>query len=295
MKDFKDFKIKDREFLENFFLNHNDHRLCEFNFSNLYGWGEIYQIVWKDYDGRILMYNGLEDVIYFPVGNELDPSHIVQISDRIMDNGKSGSYMFVPEYYVKKYEKYLKKDFELIYDENNFDYIYSAEKLAFLPGRKLSKKRNLISQFERNFPDYKTEFLRKQDSEECLELANKWCQERICDVLGFSQEMSAIGRIFDRFDDLPVEGIVVKIEEKIKAFSIFSRLYKDCYDTHFEKFDTSIKGLAQIINRETAKYLNEKCEYINREQDMGIDGLRKSKRSYFPDKFPAHYILERKK
>jgi hypothetical protein len=294
MKEFKRFELKDRSFLESFFVKHNNLRFCEFNFANLYGWGEIYQIVWKDFDGRILMYNGLEDVIYFPLGKEITPIELLNISDNVIEHGKSGNYMFVPAYYINKHKKELICDFDIIEDENNYDYIYLTEKLADLSGRKLSKKRNLISQFERNNHDYSCEILKKEHSEECLELSRIWCQERICDVLGFTEEMSAIARVFDKFEELSVEGIAVKIDGKIKAFSIFSKLCEDCYDTHFEKYDSTVKGLAQIINRDTAVYLKDKCTYINREQDMGLPGLRKSKRSYYPEMFTHHFLLERK-
>ncbi|MCK9223608.1 MAG: phosphatidylglycerol lysyltransferase domain-containing protein [Candidatus Muirbacterium halophilum] len=294
MNDFKSFELKDREYLEKFFLKENNLRFCEFNFTNLYCWGEIYKILWKEFNNSILMYNGLEDVIYFPLGDEFEVKDIINISDSMIKQGKTGNYMFVPHYYIEKYKEELSDDFNIIADENNFDYIYLTEKLAFLKGRKLSKKRNLISQFERNIVDYKSELLKKEYSEECLKLARKWCEERICDLLGFTEEMSAIRRVFDNFNKLSVEGIVVKVDGKIEAFSIFSKLYEDCYDIHFEKYNSSIKGIAQIINKDTAVYLNDKCQYINREQDMGILGLKKSKRSYYPDLMPKSYILERK-
>jgi len=88
-----------------------------------------------------------------------------------------------------------------------------------------------------------------------------------------------------------MDGLAITIEGKVVAFSIFSRLTPSTYDIHFEKSDLSFKGSAQVINNETAKYLKDKCQYMNREQDLGIKGLRQAKLSWDPHIVFKPFIL----
>lgn len=291
---FKNFEIKDKEYLKTLFINKNNFYLCEFNFLNMFSWGDIYRITWDNYKNGVLIYNDLEKYIYFPLADDINPKDILDISNNMISLNKSGNFMFIPESFYCENKSFLNKYFKSVEDINNYDYIYKSEKLASLSGRKLSKKRNLISQFNRNNKDVIIREITKKDSEICLELSQKWCKERICDLLGFEYEMSAIKRVFDNFDELEAGGVGVFIKNRLCAFSIFSKLNNDCYDIHFEKFITSIKGLAQVINQETAKLIQDRCIYINREQDMGLAGLRKNKRSYKPSFMAKSYRLYRK-
>jgi len=87
------------------------------------------------------------------------------------------------------------------------------------------------------------------------------------------------------------EGGILQINGRLIAFSIFSRLNRETADVHFEKSDTTVKGAAQVINQETARSLAGRFSWINREQDLGIDGLRQAKRSYMPDQILMPYTL----
>ena len=103
--------------------------------------------------------------------------------------------------------------------------------------------------------------------------------------------MISIKKAFSSFELLPLEGIAIYIEDSLVAYSVYSRLNKDVFTIHFEKADYSYQGIAQVINWETAKALQERCMYINREQDLGVPGLRKAKLSYEPLLiYPANYL-----
>ena len=116
--------------------------------------------------------------------------------------------------------------------------------------------------------------------DKCYELINHNNQE---DNSGKNEELLAIGNIFSNFERLNIEGIALFAESKFAAFAIFSRHLDGSYIVHIEKSDKRIKGAAQVINKECAKYLSDKCVYINREQDLGIPGLRHAKKSYAPE------------
>ena len=101
-------------------------------------------------------------------------------------------------------------------------------------------------------------------------------------------------KAFANFGELELQGLKIAQGRDLVAFSVFSRLSSNMADVHFEKFDPLIKGASQMIKWETAKFLAGKYKYINREQDLGIEGLRQAKRSYSPEYILSAYFLERK-
>ena len=97
------------------------------------------------------------------------------------------------------------------------------------------------------------------------------------------EKLEALKVSLDCFEEIGFEGLVVVVDGKVIAFSVFSQFKDLVYDIHFEKADINFKGAAQVINQETAKYLKGKCQYLNKEQDLGIKGLRQAKMSYEPE------------
>ena len=108
-----------------------------------------------------------------------------------------------------------------------------------------------------------------------------------------SIESKAIGRAIEYFDDLKLEALGLFSSNRLEAYSVFSRFCNDTCLVHFEKSNPEQKGAFQTINHETAKYLKDKCLFINREQDLGLPGLRKAKQSYHPDFMISTYMLIR--
>ena len=277
---FKAMELPDKNIFENA-LKQDAKILCNFNFQNLFIWGGIFKTLWKTYKERLIIYGGDNDLIYMPVGKDLSLREIIGISDDFKKQGKSGNYIFFDADYAGK-NKELSGYFRIESDRNNADYIYSAAKLVELKGKRLHKKKNLVSQFTRNNPGYTIKNLEKQFFGECFRLAEKWCKARNCDEIGFTHETSALKRAFDNFKELGFEGLLVFTGDRMAAFSVFSRQNNRTADVHFEKYDSEIKGSGQVICWETAKLLQADCEFINREEDMGLEGLRQSKLSYDP-------------
>jgi len=194
----------------------------------------------------------------------------------------------VPEEFVNQNPQL---DQFFIVDENNdySDYIHSTERLLFLQGKKLRKKRNLISQFLNQNPHYKDSKISKEHFDSCLQLAVKNVVPG--DDAEKKEEIIAIKRAFSLFNELELDGRVITVDEKIVAFSVFSKHIDGTYVVHFEKSNKEYVGSAQLINMKTAEYLLDKCEFINREQDLGVPGLRKAKKSYDPDAMLTNYEL----
>jgi hypothetical protein len=266
---------------------------CDYNFANLYSWGEIYDLRWALYRDRLMVYSGKDSFMFMPVGPPCSVEEMVEMSDRLIRQGASGNYVLVDAEFVERNGS-INDYFMAEVDRDNADYVYSARALAELKGRQLHKKKNLLSQFLRNHPGYTCEKMSARHADECFILAEKWCKVRSCERLGFTHESSALKRSMENFEELELDGLVIRDGGAAVAFSIFDSQNRNTAAVHFEKYDGEIKGAAQAINWETARYLASAYEYINREQDLGIEGLRRAKESYCPEFLVKTYVLRRK-
>jgi hypothetical protein len=293
LQDFAPVALTDKDRIQPLLLA-NDVCFCDYSFANLFMWGGIYTTRWLIDDGRLWLYNGYDDLLLMPVGKPITRAGLLAASDDLRAAGKSGNLVLVDRDFVAD-NPGLEESFAVTLDLDNGDYIYSSRKLADLPGNKLQKKRNLIHQFLGAFPDYSCQPLQAGDLGDCLQLAEKWCRLRTCLELDFTHETSALRQALENFAELELSGLKVCQGSTLLAFSVFSRLNSNMADVHFEKFDPLVKGASQVINWETAKLLSGKYKYINREQDLGIEGLRRAKQSYEPEYIVSAYSLERKK
>ncbi len=291
LKDFSPVTLDDRKIIMPLLMA-DDVFFCDYSFANLFTWGEIFKTRWLLDDERLWFYNGYDDLMLMPVGKALSLSEMVEVSDMMLGAGKNGDFVLVGEDFVKENPE-LERFFKVEIDHDNGDYIYSSQKLVDLTGNKLHKKRNLINQFLELYPDYASRPLQSSDLGACLDLSERWCRERTCLELDFTHETSALKKAFAHFNDLELQGLKICSGQDMLAFSIFSRLNSNMVDVHFEKFDPLSKGASQAINWETAKFLAGNYKYINREQDLGIEGLRRAKKSYEPEYIVSAYFLER--
>ncbi len=290
--DFKLVQISDKDYLQNAFLKFTL-LPCEYVFTNLFIWRNVYDIRWMKFRNSILIHSGLDKTLLMPLGDVYPPEELHSLLAGTFPGNKDASIIQVPEDYVKQ-NPGIADFFEAELDEDFADYVYSTEKLYLLRGAKLAKKKNLVSQFARNNPGYKSVPLEESHLQECFALSEKWRQSTDSDPFTLSQEKGAIEEAFANFKYLDLEGVCIFVNGRIVAFSGYSFQSSDAAVVHFEKYDKDFKGAAQAINWETAKALLGRCNYINREQDIGLPGLRKAKLSYEPDKLLLNYVLSPK-
>ena len=126
----------------------------------------------------------------------------------------------------------------------------------------------------------------------CLQLARSLISRQSPPPHDLIREMTAIEISFHYYDELELDGRVLTVNDRIIAFSVFSRLNSLIYNVQFEKSSFAFKGAAQVINHETAMALLPVCEFVNREQDLGLKGLRQAKMSYAPIKLLIPHTLE---
>ncbi len=264
---------------------------CDFNICNLLCWGKYFKLEYGVVNDRLLLFNPYYGYLLFPIGTYFSAKELYEINNCCQDLHGNVEIMVVPEDFVLKNPD-LETYFEITDDEDWNDYIYLTESLINLSGKKLAKKKNLISQFKRLYPDFVVKSITENDYDEILDFSYHWkeSQKREDDYLDI--EFEAIKNILSHWKHLPCEGLKIYADNKLVSYAIFSPQTSDMYTVHFEKFDPDIKGSAQIINFETAKHLELKVQFINREQDMGDEGIRQAKRSYQPVKMVKFHRLK---
>ena len=172
-----------------------------------------------------------------------------------------------------------------VQDRDFFDYVYRSSDLADLPGTKYGKIRNRLHKFTKNHT-YTVEDISEKNIEEINEFLKRWCLWKDCasDEL-LENERKAIVYAMAHFFDLGLSGLALRIKEVIEAIAVFEQMNKDTVVVHFEKGSPKYDGIYKAINMETAKRVQNLVPFIDREEDLGIPGLRQAKLSYQPDHF----------
>jgi hypothetical protein len=174
-----------------------------------------------------------------------------------------------------------------------FDYVYRASDLAMLPGKKYSTIRHQLNQFQRNC-EHTVEPITGDNASEVRGFLEEWCVWKDCDsepVL--ASEKDALFFAISHFSKLSLSGLVIRVKGSIMAMALFEGQSNDTAVVHFEKALLDCKGIYRAINAETAKFLVKDYRYINRESDMGIEGLREAKMRYHPDHMVEVHFVKR--
>ena len=167
-------------------------------------------------------------------------------------------------------------------DRDYFDYIYSRQELAELKGKNFQPKRNHVNKFKRTY-NYKYTPLTVDLIPHCLELEEKWCEEHDCEEEeSLINERKALNIALRNFDALGLVGGALWVDDEIVGLTYGAPVNHDTFAVHIEKADSHIDGSYNILNQEFARHIPELYVYLNREEDLGIPGLRKAKLSYRP-------------
>lgn len=273
--------------LVNDFLQKYPPAISELTFTNLYVWRHI-RPVWV---GEVL-----ESVVFLIdagvertgrkilFGPPVGPAGVVAVLDQL-SHEVSGTVRIPEDAAVE-----LKKAAVTVYeDRDNFDYVYKVSDLATLKGRFFSKKRNHVKQCLEKY-DCHYEPITAGNIDECVGAQERWCNVRNCsDDPGLCGEFKAIMETFAHFEEFGLLGGAIRINEQIEAFAIGEALRPSMAVWHFEKAMPGFQGLGQLINKWFSEKGLTQFTLVNREQDLGIKGLRQAKESYQPDHLIAKY------
>ena len=268
-------------------------RGCAYSFANLYMWGRQSTAV----VGNTLVFFSQfsrRSVYLFPAGSE-DMTRAVDAL--IHDAAKRGipcRIIGLTEADCEFLEQAYPGRFRFHIDRDGFDYIYAIDDLADLKGKKYQKKRNHLNRFRQLRPDARLVPITEENLPIAEELAAKWYALRQqTDPHGdYLMEQAALKKALHHFRELGMEGLLLLDGQTPLAMTMGSPLSADTFDIHFEKALDADDGSYAAINQGFANYLRQthpQLKWLNREDDMGLEGLRKAKLSYYPD----HMIEQR--
>lgn len=291
MIDFLPANISHKEFYRKFFTD-NRERGCEYSFSNLILWGQ--QNI-AEIEGCLvrLSYYGGHIAYAFPIGNGNKEKALNAVICDAEERGIPCVFMGVYEEDKALLESLFEGRFRFKESRDSFDYVYDINDLCDLSGRKFHSKRNHLHRFKEACPDFFTEEISQENKALILDFASAWYKEKLSEnpVSDFDMEQIAISRAIKNYEALGMEGILLKCGEKILGFTMGSRLDENTFDIHFEKASDKIQGIYAAVNNLFANHLRDKypsLRFLNREEDMGIEGLRRAKESYRP-----HHLVEK--
>jgi len=288
---FKDLSLEEKPLFDTLF-NLFPPVISEFTFTNLFIWRYAYQLKISRFKNFLcLLSDRGEKSFFFPPIGEGDMVECYRILlQYLKGKGALPKIARVPEAMVTQMD-WKGESFVAELDRAQSDYLYLMEDLIKLEGRKYHRKRNHIKQFKEKY-SYQYIPLTSEWISECLRLETEWCDLRQCEVIpGLLNESIAIKEAFTHFEELGLKGGAILINEKLEAFTLGEPLNRDTVVIHIEKANSAYEGLYSLINQAFLENEWSGYTYVNREQDLGEEGLRKAKESYFPHHMVNKYTI----
>ncbi|MBK5720817.1 DUF2156 domain-containing protein [Dysgonomonas sp. Marseille-P4677] len=287
MINFKQITLSDKKVIDASFVG-NQYRACDFCFANLFAWNAKFKTVFAiEHRTIFLRFQDSDGQLYYmmPIGHMPLPDAF----DLIMQDAKENKIPFQMKGITSRMWENIQKEmpdrFRYIPDRNNDEYIYLCERLIKLSGKKLQSKRNHINRFKADNPDWVYFPLTDQkELNECVKMLDEW-EAKSNSAINITQRYDYIATriMLEHFDYLQLRGGAVRVNGKIVAFTIGEPLTADSFVVHVEKAFGDMNGAYTIINQQFVEHEASEFTYINREEDMGLNNLRKAKMSYYPD------------
>jgi len=267
-------------------------QISEFTFTNLFIWRQAYQIKMSRFHTFLcLLSDKGENSFFFP---PIGRGDMVECCQNLLHylNGKGMTPKIdrMPETIVQQVD-WKTSGMKAEVDRNDCDYVYLTQDLIELKGRKYHRKRNHIKQFQEKY-SFQYIPLNPEWIPQCLQLEADWCDLRHCEAIpGLLNESLAIKEALTHFEELGVKGAVILIDGRVEAFTLGDSLNPETVVIHIEKANPAYEGLYPTINQAFLEHQWSGYTYVNREQDLGEEGLRKAKESYFPHHMVNKYTI----
>lgn len=284
---FFDIDINTKETIKSFF-NAQRVEASDMLFGNLYIWHFSRTIRYAiTHDCLVVLTkfpNESYPFIFYPLGSGDRKGAIATMQEYFLDNQMPFSLRSLESYQSAELAQFFPNAFEITPNRDRFDYIYNVNELIALVGRTLHKKKNHLNRFFNLYPDFAYERVDSSNAMEVLEAYSAWFElgEK---TDGLKNEMLGIKATLQNFNALDMKGGIIRIDGKIAAFSLGEQINADSVVIHIEKGNTFYAGIYQAINQQFLKNEWAHLRFVNREEDLGIEGLRKAKMSYKPARF----------
>lgn len=289
MIEFRDLTLEDKALIDDYFRK-GQYNNSECTFTNLYIWRDCYAVQWTVVDGLLVIKPGQADESWIlPPYGDYDicdlKGVLLQLRDYFAAQGKPLMLRAITESFAAVLEETCPGMFALEEERDLEDYLYSGDDLRELKGRKYHSKRNHLSNFRKNYPDYEYQTMTADMLEDVWAYMQLWCKQKACSGKfsdGLICEGQAIREALDHFEQLDYKGAVIRLDGQIEAFTFGEKLNDNTVVIHVEKANSLINGLYGAINQEFLMHEWPDVAFVNREEDTGDEGLRKAKLSYHP-------------
>lgn len=289
--DYKPVTLEDKPWMDQLFAMSQRDAL-EYNFTNTFVWRSIYKLRVGRMGDRLLMLSDPENPTFlFPPGRgPLEP-----VMEKMAQDARLAGVPLKFHTVLPQDKAWLEAAYpgRFLFEEyrDGADYVYERERLATLTGKKLAAKRNHINRFLENHPDWRYEPLTEANREDARQMNLVWCKEaRKRQMSDLGGEYCAVEQALRHFDALGLSGGLIRAEGQVVAFAIGDPLNEDTFLVHFEKAFAEIQGAYPMINQQFVLHHCMEYTYVNREDDTGVEGLRKAKLSYDPHHLVEKYI-----
>ncbi|MEM1485355.1 phosphatidylglycerol lysyltransferase domain-containing protein [Oscillospiraceae bacterium PP1C4] len=298
MIDFRKISLSDKAWIDSL-LAMGNHRGSEYTFSNNFNYREIYHIDVARMNDYYLVHSGKEaseSSYLYPSGS----GDIKPVIQALMEDAKARGVAFqmhaVPKEGVAVLETLFPNLFTFEEMRDIFDYIYESQSLITLAGKKLHSKRNFINRFQAEHDgSWSYEPITMANIDECWAMNIEWCAEAGCgEDPSLREESCAVKNCFHNFTALGLSGGVLRVDGKIVAYTMGLPLNSDTFIVHIEKAFSSVAGAYPMINQQFVTHTCADYQYVNREDDVGNEGLRKAKLSYRPAILLEKYLVRLK-
>jgi len=302
LEDARKIKITDKPLFDKYFREFKP-EISELTFTNLFIWSTHYEFLFTEFSNHLLIFSKTylnkwkkpqsdkKGLLYFipPIGQ--NPEQIILQLLKKFDNIE---FHKVPKTIVNQINEqklFHNMNITILEDRDNWDYLYNKEDLISLPGNKYRNKRRWLAKFLEEY-NYDFQILDEDLIEKARQLQLEWCILNECQSNeDLTEEQKAIDTIFDHYSDLNIIGGILCVEEKCAGYTLGEMLNDDTIVIHIEKAHRDFQGSYQAINNLFLKNCCEEADYVNREQDLGIPGLRKAKETYNPIHMVKKYII----
>lgn len=260
----------------------------DYSYTNLWGWAEEYGLEWAWTDTQVWVRQTRPDIVYWaPLGpwDTVDWANCPYMKE-------ARTYQRVPQQLVELWQTQLGDRVQVEEARGQWDYLYNVEDLATLSGNRFHKKKNHVNQFKKHY-QYEYHPMTPDCVEHVMALQDEWCQWRECEESeALLAENEAIIRVLEEWDVIPgLLGGAIYVDGEMVAYTVGEKLTDETLVVHFEKGKNGYRGVYQAINNLFVSAEGEGFTFVNREQDLDDEGLRKAKLSYQPVDFLKKYTV----
>lgn len=291
MEPFKKLTLDDIEVVRPFLKSHR-FELCDYTLMVKMLWREFYNIHYYVLDDTLIFLLSNDEYIWFEYPLGANPKKALAFCKAYADQHLERLvFANIDESQVDEISRWIDVNYVVISDKW-FDYIYDYELFSTLKGKKLSKKRNHVNRFKREYPNYRFERVTQENIDEVIAFYNEYVLKQSIDEEIYEEyERYAVLEFLNNFSRFDVVGGVLYVDDRVIGMS-FGELIGDMVFVPIEKADMNYLGSYQILAMKFARLFEDQSpRLINREEDMGDAGLRKAKRSYYPLKVAQKYLF----